>query len=352
MINSNNSNDRIVLFAKAPAITSFSSLFTIKHAFQTHKVGHTGTLDSFASGLLVVCCGSLTKLAGRITEFDKSYEAVLKFGQETDTLECTGKIIRTAPLPTLDSIKSALNFFSGQIMQRPPLFSALHVDGKRASDLARDGKSIELPARPVTVFSSELKEVQYSKVPGQENLVEYARISFTVSKGTYIRSLARDIAEKCSSASYLVGLRRTQVGNFKLEDAAAFSKLSVFNIENALKEAAFSVQKDLEIKNKGNSKKEKFILTEEEISLQKETVEKSIEMNPELASLCGFKSIVIKNEYLPLFKNGGKLHSSWFSVSTFDIQEQFAAVFTEDNHFAGLLEKGENGYFKYSFVIH
>lgn len=359
MNNLSNSNDRIVLFAKPPAITSFSSLFTIKHAFNTQKVGHTGTLDSFASGLLVVCCGSLTRLAGRITEFDKTYEAVIRFGEETDTLECTGNVIRTAPLPMVEKLNEAVKVFTGKIMQVPPLFSALHVNGERASDAVRNGKQIELPARPVTVFESEILEIKYCKA--DKNLVESARIKFSVSKGTYIRSLARDIANYCGSAAYLVGLRRTKVGNFNLCDAAGFNSLSEFTIGNAYCDAELSKQKDEEVKaekelkkqNKTNGqKRERPLISEKEKLLQKETVEKSIEMNQELAALCGFKSLIIKNEALPLFKNGAKLHSSWFSVSTFEVKEQFAAIFTEDGHFTGLLEKGENGYFKYSFVIH
>ncbi|MBQ1949194.1 MAG: tRNA pseudouridine(55) synthase TruB [Treponema sp.] len=352
------SNDRIVLFAKPPAITSFSSLFTIKHAFQTHKVGHTGTLDSFASGLLVVCCGSLTRLAGRITEFNKTYEAVIKFGEETDTLECTGNVVRTAPLPTLEELNEGLSAFTGQIMQKPPLFSALHVNGQRASDAARSGKTVDIPSRPVTVFSSKLLEVRLSETQDGEKYVESARVSFSVSKGTYIRSLARDIALYCGSAGYLVGLRRTQVGNFKLEDAAGSARLSEFTIENAFKDAEYTLQKEKQMslekiqKKDGKIKKEKVPFSEEELSLQAETVQKSVEMSQEIAALCGFRNLVIKNEALALFKNGAKLHSSWFSVSPFEVEEQFAAIFTEENHFAGMLEKGENGYFKYSFVVH
>ena len=150
------SQNGILLFAKQTGPTSFSAIGSVKRALKTTKVGHTGTLDSFAQGLLVVCIGSLTKLAGNITAFNKSYKAVIKFGEETDTLEYTGKIIKTAPLPTKQSLEAAVQKFTGNIMQTPPLFSAIHVDGKRASDLAREGKSQKLPARPVTVFKAEI----------------------------------------------------------------------------------------------------------------------------------------------------------------------------------------------------
>lgn len=323
--------DRIVLFAKQPGKTSFSSLFTIKHAFNTQKVGHTGTLDSFASGLLVVCCGALTRLAGRITEFDKTYEAVLCFGTETDTLEYTGKVVRTAPLPQEEKLIQAVENFTGEIMQKPPLFSAIHVNGKRASDLARSGVDAEIPVRKVNVYSSEILEIQKNS----ENLVEYARIRFTVSKGTYIRSLARDIGVFCGSASHLTGLLRTKVGAFELKNAAGYSYLPEFNIQNAI------------LISQGQLKD-----CDHEQELQKIVRNNSEKMSPQLASYCGFSSLTLKKQSEKWFYNGGKLASSMFNISPFTIQNEFAAVFTEENEFAGLLQKDKNGYFKYSFVVH
>lgn len=342
-------SNKIVLLAKKPGTTSFSSLFTIKHAFNTTKVGHTGTLDSFASGLLVVCAGSLTKLASRITEFDKSYEAVIKFGEETDTLECTGQVVRTAPRPSLEELKDALNKFSGIIMQIPPLFSAIHVDGKRASDLIRKGKKAEIPARPVTVFSSEILETKFD----ENNKILAARISFSVSKGTYIRSLARDIANECGSAAYLAGLLRTKVGKFNLQDAAGFSALEEFTIENAFKTAEKTIEMEKNaLENKKNHIHEKHQISEEEILLQKECVSRSVSMNEELASLCGFGILILKNQKISAFDNGQKLHSDMFINSPFSIKENVAAVFTEDKVFKGVLEKNNQGYFGYGFVLH
>ena len=149
-----------VLFAKRPGMTSFSSLFTIKHALKTKKVGHTGTLDSFAEGLLVVCVGSATRLASRITAFDKEYEAVISFGKETDTLDPEGTVIKEKDLPSENQLKDALKHFSGEIFQKPPDFSAIHVNGKRASDLVRSGVSVEIPTRKVFIYQSELLETK------------------------------------------------------------------------------------------------------------------------------------------------------------------------------------------------
>ena len=244
-------NSVIVLFAKKTGRTSFSSLYTIKKALKTNKVGHTGTLDSFASGLLVVCAGSLTRLAGRITAFDKTYQAVIKFGEETDTLEHTGKVIRTAELPELSDLEKAFEKWSGKIMQVPPAFSALHLNGKRASDLARSGASVEIAPRPVEVYSYKIIDVLFEdgsslvddttktcgESRGANKKVLACLAEFTVSKGTYIRSLARDIANSCGSAGHLAGLLRTKVGKFCLKDAAGFSSLQEFTIKSALENA-------------------------------------------------------------------------------------------------------------------
>lgn len=344
--------NRIVLLAKKPGITSFSSLFTVKRAFNTTKVGHTGTLDSFASGLLVVCVGSLTRLAGKITEFNKSYEAVIKFGEETDTLECIGNIVKTAPLPTEENLFAAIKKNTGKLMQVPPTFSAIRVNGKRSSDLARKGQVSEIKPREIQVFSSEIKEILYDS----EKKVSACKIAFNVSKGTYIRSLARDIAKDCGSVAYLVGLLRTKVGNFELKNAAGFKNLKEFNIENAFIEAEKTKEKERIIqenkKNNIHTKKESSKEFEsEELFLEKECVACSVPMTKNLALQCGFACLTLKNGKANLFENGAKLKSDMFTTSPFELKEQYAAVFTESEDFKGLLEKNETGYFRYSFVV-
>lgn len=350
--------NRIVLLAKKPGLTSFSSLFTVKHAFKTSKVGHTGTLDSFAAGLLVVCVGSLTRLAGRITEFGKTYRAVIKFGEETDTLECTGNVVRTALLPTEAQLAAAVKKYTGKIMQQPPTFSAIHIDGKRSSDLARSGKSAEIPFRQVEVFSSEIQEIMFAGTSDSDSENYKKRvlaccIEFSVSKGTYIRSLARDIAIECGSAGHLVGLLRTKVGNFCLEDASGFSDLEEFNIENAFIAAEKTRRiEQVSIENKKNNIRIKAEPDESELELENQCVKKSVPMTKELASLCGFGSLVLAEGKSVLFENGAKLHSDMFTTSPFEIKEKNAAVFTLSGDFKGLLEKNEKGYFTYSFVVH
>ena len=130
----------IMLYAKSSGLTSFSSLWSIKHALGTDKVGHTGTLDSFADGLLVVLSGSLTHIVPHITGFRKTYLAVVCFGSETDTLDPTGDVVGKKDPVTRQQLESVLPGFTGALLQTPPLYSAVHVDGVRSSDAVRSGK--------------------------------------------------------------------------------------------------------------------------------------------------------------------------------------------------------------------
>ena len=354
----------IVLFAKRPGVTSFSSLFSIKRALGTKKVGHTGTLDSFASGLLVVCTGSLTRIASYITSFNKTYDAVIEFGVETDTLEYTGKIVKTAPLPKKDDVLSAIKQYTGNILQTPPLFSALHINGERASDIARSGRSAEMPSRPVTVFASEAEEFLF-----EDGRVKAVRVRFSVSKGTYIRSLARDIGSYCKSAAHLAGLRRLSVGSFRLEDAAGFSSLAPFTIQ--------SVYQTISDMQKAQSASCKAGVSEHTShsgeDVQSEVREKMQTMTALLAAECGFGTAHIFPEYEDDFKHGRPLFSSMFEkeadgvcaasavFSANDVSsgsgtcasggEKSIAVFGKHGNFLGMISRnGENAY-SYEFVI-
>ncbi len=332
--------DGIVLLAKKSGPTSFSSLNSVKKALGTTKVGHTGTLDSFAQGLLVVCTGRLTRLAGNITEFDKSYDAVIKFGEETDTLEYTGNIIKKAQKPSPEALESAVRAFTGKIMQSPPAFSAIHVDGKRASDLARGGTITELPARPVTVYEAVIKDLKLT----EDSKVEYALIHFSVSKGTYIRSLARDIANDCGSAAHLTGLYRTKVGHFKVEDAAGYGQMEAFTIDSAIKNSL----------NKEDCHPQKdWANDKDEIQLKEEIKAKKLGLDEDTAQLCGFDIIHTNSEQSALdFKNGKPLRSANFDKGLHTLlNEKSVAVFTPDGSFIGLIYKNEAGKVSYKFVI-
>ncbi|MCL2179579.1 MAG: tRNA pseudouridine(55) synthase TruB [Treponema sp.] len=201
-------NSGIILLNKKPGITSFDALRDIKRYLGTGKVGHTGTLDKFAQGLLIILARNALRLSKYFSHCDKVYEAGILFGTETDTLDPEGNVTAKAPLPARGDVENALSLFTGEIMQSPPEYSAIHINGKRASDLAREGKAPEMKKRPVTIYKIELLSWQ---PPLAEILVH-------CSSGTYIRSLARDIAIEAGSRAHLNSLVRTKVAGFCLEE--------------------------------------------------------------------------------------------------------------------------------------
>jgi len=199
----------LLLINKKSGITSFDALREIKRALDTGKVGHTGTLDKFASGLLLVLTGKDLKLTQWFSHCDKQYTGRIRFGIETDTLDPEGSVIAEAAPPSREKAEQALSMFSGRIMQSPPAYSAIHINGKRASELARSGHQPEMKKREVTIHKIELRNWD----------PPFADIFVHCSSGTYIRSLARDIALAAGSRAHLCSLLRTRIAGFKLEDA-------------------------------------------------------------------------------------------------------------------------------------
>ena len=180
------------------------------------KVGHGGTLDPLASGVLPIALGEATKLCGRMLDADKVYDFTIRFGTETDTLDAEGEIVaRAEGRPTLEQVERALGRFTGEIEQVPPAYSAIKLGGKPAYARARAGEAVEPKARKVTV--RDLAVV--ASAPDEVTLAA------TVSKGTYIRSLARDIARALDTVGHVVMLRRTRAGPFGLEQAISLDKL-------------------------------------------------------------------------------------------------------------------------------
>jgi len=223
-------NEGIVLLAKQPGITSFSSLWQIKNGLDIKKTGHTGTLDTFAEGLLVVLTGGYTRLVPYILDCDKEYLAWIQFGSETDTLDPDGEICETAPLPPVARVLESVRNFIGEIEQVPPVYSAVHVGGRRASDRVRSGEAVTVPPRKVTIHDIEILSVEETDVRGV-NCASSCVLRVSCSKGTYIRSLARDLAVMVQSRAHLRALRRTKIGPFPLEHAAGFSALGKFSPE-------------------------------------------------------------------------------------------------------------------------
>lgn len=204
----------ILLLNKPAGVTSFKALGRVKRILKETsgckvKVGHTGTLDKFAEGLLVVLTGKFTRLNPVFTAFDKVYEAEIKFGETTDTLDPEGTITETCSPPDIETIKNKTKQFRGEISQRPPVFSAVHVNGERAYKQALRGELTELPARDIIIHQFEILEWT----------APVLKCRIHCSKGTYIRSIARDLGHACGSCAHLVGLKRLSVGPFSAEDS-------------------------------------------------------------------------------------------------------------------------------------
>ena len=213
----------LILIDKPENITSFGAVAKIKRIAYEKRVGHTGTLDPMATGVLPVLLGRATALSGLLTLADKRYTAKVKLGVATDTEDITGNIISETKVSVTDlQLEAALKAFTGKIMQRPPMYSAIKKDGVRLYKLAREGKTAEVEAREIEIFSISL----ISPLNNQ-NVFE---IDVHASKGTYIRSLARDIGEYLGCGACLTELRRTYTGGFSIEDCVRLDTLNEENI--------------------------------------------------------------------------------------------------------------------------
>lgn len=213
----------LILIDKPENITSFGAVAKIKRIAYEKRVGHTGTLDPMATGVLPVLLGRATALSGLLTLADKRYTAKVKLGVATDTEDITGNIISETKVSVTDlQLEAALKAFTGKIMQVPPMYSAIKKDGVRLYKLAREGKTAEIEAREIEIFSISL----VSPLDDQ-NVFE---IDVHASKGTYIRSLARDIGEHLGCGACLTELRRTYTGGFSIEDCVSLDTLNEENI--------------------------------------------------------------------------------------------------------------------------
>jgi tRNA pseudouridine55 synthase len=199
----------LILLDKPAGQTSFQALSNLKRTLGTRRVGHAGTLDKFAEGLLVVLTGRMTRLAGLAAAMDKEYLAVVTFGRQTDTLDPEGTVVSEGPMPTREALEAVLPSFLGRMMQVPPAYSAVHVGGRRAYEAARKGQEVTLAPREVVIHSLRL----VSFIPPA------ATLDVVCSKGTYIRSLARDVASRLSTCAFVSQLRRTRIGGFRVEEA-------------------------------------------------------------------------------------------------------------------------------------
>ena len=210
-------NDHVILIDKPAGVTSFGVVARIRRVLSQKagkkvKVGHTGTLDPFATGLMIIVTGKECKNAGIYSKLDKVYEATIRLGQTSSTGDPEGEIKDTSKIqPHEDEIARALVQFRGVIEQVPPAFSAIKINGQRAYKLARKGEEVIVPARTVTVHDLELVSYDYPDL----------RIRTHVSSGTYIRSLAEDIGRALGTGAYCSQLRRTKISDYAIADATA-----------------------------------------------------------------------------------------------------------------------------------
>ncbi|HEV7839043.1 MAG TPA: tRNA pseudouridine(55) synthase TruB [Gemmatimonadaceae bacterium] len=206
----------LLLVDKPGGMTSHDVVQHVRRIYGERSIGHLGTLDPFATGLLVLLIGRATRLATFLDTEPKVYDATMTFGSETDTDDRTGTVIRTADLPREGDVRSGLEKLTGRISQVPPAYSAKSVDGTRAYDAARRGEPLDLPAVDVTVHSWDVRDLRGDTLSAL----------ITCSSGTYIRALARDLGRLASSAAHLSSLRRTRVGEFDVRNAATLEALS------------------------------------------------------------------------------------------------------------------------------
>lgn len=340
------SSDRLIIpFAKPAGLTSFTALGQLKRVLGTKKVGHTGTLDSFADGLLIALSGKLTRLVPYITACDKTYRVLFYFGKETDTLDPEGSVIAEKPLPLCADFLSAIKELTGHIEQIPPVYSAIKQGGKRLSDRMRQGERITVAARCVTIYSINIEEIFYargSKADGAETgdtvqteasgmcsgkqaarRVHGAVLCVRCSKGTYIRALVRDIAQRCASAAYVYALRRVAVGPFTLEKAAAASMLSPFGSSCTQQSCT--------------PEKLACFLTEDTVR------DTALPFDENLACTLNFQVVLLKDSFYAAFITGKPIKQSWF-IDIPELTDNVPIAVFYKAHCIGLVRKNNTGF--------
>lgn len=208
---------------KEPGYTSHDVVAKLRGILRMKKIGHTGTLDPQAEGVLPVCLGNATKLCDMLTDKTKEYEAVLRLGIVTDTQDMTGNILSEQEVTCNEvDIKNIMLTFIGKQEQIPPMYSALKVNGKKLYELAREGKEVERKARPIEIFSIDIKKIE----------LPYVTFVVNCSKGTYIRTLCQDIGEKLGCGGCMEHLLRTRVERFGIEDALTLAQIEQLRDQN------------------------------------------------------------------------------------------------------------------------
>lgn len=290
----------IINVYKEKGYTSFDVVAKLRGILKMKKIGHTGTLDPDAEGVLPVCLGKATKVCDLLTEKQKEYEAVLLLGKVTDTQDISGQVLRKCEVTAgEDEVREAILSFVGDYMQVPPMYSALKVNGKKLCDMAREGIVIERKARPVHIFSINILEMD----------LPWVKMRVECSKGTYIRTLCEDIGERLSCGGCMESLLRTRVSEFRVEDALTLSE-----IESRVKSQGAEIAPQ-----EWETSDFDFIRSVDSVFLQ-------------------YEKAVVKKEWNKLLYNGNRLPEAAWKEEPEAAGSERIRVYDEEEHFIGLYE--------------
>ncbi len=214
-----------LILDKPQGLTSNQALGRLKRLFDPKKVGHAGTLDPLATGVLPIAFGEATKTVAHVVDCEKTYDFTIRWGIETDTDDAEGKPVKTSEArPSREEVAAALGAFTGEVLQTPPSYSAIKVAGERAYDLARDGETVELAPRIVSIYELEIKDCPSP---------DLTRLVCDCGKGTYVRSIARDLGRVLGCFGHIAALRRTMAGAFSEENAISLESLEALSNSDA-----------------------------------------------------------------------------------------------------------------------
>lgn len=290
----------IINVYKERGYTSHDVVAKLRGILHQKKIGHTGTLDPEAEGVLPVCLGKATRVCDMLTEKDKVYETVLLLGQKTDTQDTTGTVLDTREVScTKEQVEAAVKSFVGTYAQIPPMYSALKVNGKKLCDLARAGVEVERKPREVTIFSIDIEEISLPRV----------KMNVHCSKGTYIRTLCQDIGDKLGCGGCMESLLRTKVAQFTLEDS-----LRLNEIEKRVQELRQGTESEL--------------TTE----LLKEIVTRTD------AVFEGYPKLSAKNGFEKMLYNGNAMQPEWLDGWKDSLQEKKIRLYDQQERFIGIYQ--------------
>ena len=264
----------IINVYKEKGYTSFDVVARMRGICGQKKIGHTGTLDPDAEGVLPVCLGKATKVCDMLTDSDKVYRAVMQLGVETDTQDMTGTVLKIGETSELTEteVRETILGFQGEILQVPPMYSALKVNGKKLCDLARAGVTVERKARPVTIYEIQVESVE----------LPYVTMTVSCSKGTYIRTLCHDIGQKLGCGAAMKSLVRIQAAGYRIEDAYKLDKLQEFKEAGTLKDVVTPIEHVFEVYPVLTAKPEFDIMLKNGNKMALQQFQETIKPEPEM----------------------------------------------------------------------